>query len=141
VFSNPRLGGRSICESVAGLGEGSDAALRNGLEKFEADVMHPLVAGLIDASVLQEQVQWEELGEPGAQWRACNGGILRQGEVPAAVMPRAFIDPLLAEWVAGSPPPEVHWLRWNVMMRGPDRLGSEVFVDNQPWGVGTGAPR
>lgn len=136
VLAGAALGDRSLCESLAGLGPDTAAALRNGLEKFQANVLHPIVAGLVDDALFPEQVEWNQLGTASERWRTCSGGILQHGAVPNDLGVPEFVDALMKAWMSSGPSREVHWPRWYVMMLGSERTGAEVLVDNEPWGPG-----
>ncbi|MEX1363663.1 MAG: DUF6348 family protein [Nannocystaceae bacterium] len=138
----PRLEGRTVVESCAGVGKGIDAAVDDAFGKFVRGSLHVLLAALVDESMGGEQVQWETWRDVGSAWRVCTGLLLRQRTVPDALDYGGLLDALRARWLqqpgSRSAP---HWLRvWHMV--GPEgSIGAEVLLDGEPWEAGFEALR
>jgi hypothetical protein len=66
------LGERSVLESVGGVGDSVEAAIKNAFDKFCVGALHPLLACIVDEGLGGDQVEWvtrEGSGEGGASAR------------------------------------------------------------------------
>lgn len=131
-LAHPDLGDRRVLESSGGVGDGTAAALGNAFEKFCRGALHPILGGVIDASLGGDQVEVCERDG----WRLTLGPLLHQWKVPDGVDYWKLFDALIDRLLASGPAREIHWLRV-YYMQGPDGpFGYDVLLDNEVWDDG-----
>ncbi|MCA9604256.1 MAG: hypothetical protein KC619_01590 [Myxococcales bacterium] len=132
---DPRLAVSPLLESFGGVGATYRDAIGDTVKKLERGSVHVIIAGLLDQTSCEEQVEWETWPHPGGPIRVCLGGQLRlygDGAPPMGPLLDRLRDALAG--VALSP--TIHALRVFTMRMGDRVYADEVLLDGQPWAEG-----
>jgi hypothetical protein len=134
AVSSPRLGGRELLDSFAGIGGSLESAEQNAFEKFLIGSFHVLAEALTSHECDSEQVEWEEWRGAAHGWRVCSGPLLTLATREDAGIegyPRFFGR--LAELYSREVAAGAHWVRVFVGAFDGQLAGSEVLLDGAPW--------
>lgn len=132
----PALGDRLIVESFAGVGATVEAALTSAFDRLARGSLHVIFAALVDESLGGDQIEWETWGEGDAAWRVCLGPVLALYSPSQGKGIADWLASLRTLFTRGDLAREAHWVRAFHASRGGQTLGSEVLLDNRPWGDG-----
>jgi hypothetical protein len=131
VFSAPKLPGRWVRESFAGLGATIDDAVIEATGKLAKASLHVIMATLEDESLGADQVEWETWGS----FRACLGPLLRQWSSKTRVDFAGYLGALKARLVAAPLSADLHFFRTFVAVD-KEVLGFDALLDNETWAPG-----
>ncbi len=135
AIASPRLDGRELLDSFAGIGGSLESAEQNAFEKFLIGSFHVVVEALTTHECDSEQVEWEDWKGAAHGWRVCSGPLLTlatREDVGIEGYPR--FHNRLAELYSREVPAGAHWLRVFVGAFDGQLAGSEVLLDGAPWG-------
>ena len=139
AYSATHLADRRLVESFVGVGDSSDAAIHDAVDKFRRAALHVLLASFVSRELGADQVEWGRWAGSARSWDVCLGPLLAVG-YDTAITPEyaGLLDQMkqlfVAEAAAG-----VHWLRAFHMSAGATVYPSEALLDNAPWPGGTQA--
>ncbi len=136
AISSPRLGGRELLDSFAGIGGSLESAEQNAFEKFLIGSFHVVAEALTTHECGSEQVEWEDWQGAAHAWRVCSGPLLTvstREEAGIEGYPRFFgrLSELYSREIAAG----AHWLRVFVGAFDGQLAGSEVLLDGAPWAL------
>ena len=128
AIASPRLDGRELLDSFAGIGSSLESAEQNAFEKFLIGSFHVVAEALTTHECGPEQVEWEDWRGAAHGWRVCSGPLLTvstREEAGIEGYPRFFgrLSELYSREVAAG----AHWLRVFVGAFDGQLAGSEVL--------------
>lgn len=126
--------GRTLIESIIGVGDTSSAGAADGLNRFATASFHVLLAAFFGRPVDDiEPVEMDIGGRPRVVYR---GPVLSRFAMPLLADGRADLGwlPGFEAAIAAQPlPAGDHWVRLYRMWADGQVAGIEVLVDNEPW--------
>jgi hypothetical protein len=134
AIASPRLDGRELLDSFAGIGGSLASAEQNAFEKFLMGSFHVVAEALTTHECASEQVEWETWPGGAHGWRVCSGPLLTlatREEAGIGGYPGFYsrLSELYSREVAAGP----HWMRVFVGAFDGQLAGSEVLLDGIPW--------
>lgn len=136
VVHDPRIVQGRIVESVLGEGPTLHRAVAVGIEKLSINVLHALLASLIDNSACADHVEWAEWRHRDGRLRACIGQelVLHNPEhVPDATALLHALEAALAHEPLAK---GFHALRVFTLHEASKTLADEVLLDGASWPKG-----
>jgi hypothetical protein len=134
-----RLGiapGRTVCESVAGIGTTPDAQIEDGLRAFASNSFHVLLSAFFGVPRLEHGADHEEWEIGGVKRTVVLGTIgtrfgfpLGTDDKPDIGFFRAFKRHVRAQPLSAG----THWVRLYHMRSGGECTANEVLLDNRQW--------
>ncbi len=137
AVASPRMQGVPFLDSIAGVGDTVDLAVRNAFEKFTRSSFHVIAEALTDHRCDSEQVEIEQWGTGDRAWRAFVGPLFLQATQHGAGVKgfEPFFGALEKLFIA-SMSPGPHWMRVFLGALDGKVMGREVLVDGKVWPAG-----
>ncbi len=131
---SPRMQGVPFLDSIAGVGDTQDLAVRNAFEKFARSSFHVIAEALTDHPGDSQQVEIEQWGAGERAWRTFVGPLFLQATQHGAGVQgfEPFFGALEDLFVA-SMSPGPHWMRVFLGALDGKVMGREVLVDGEVW--------
>ena len=134
AVESPLLNGLTLLDSFAGIGDSSESAERNALQKFLMGSFHVIVEALTRHRCNEDQVQWEDWTAAQHGWRVCTGPLLAvatRDDAGIEGYPEFFAQ--LAELFRARVSSGPHGLRVFVGSLDGKLARHEVLLDGEPW--------
>ncbi len=136
AIASPRLDGRELLDSFAGIGDSLESAEQNAFEKFLIGSFHVVTESLTSHPCDSDQVEWEDWKGAAHGWRVCSGPLLTLAtREDAGIEGYPGFFRRLSELYSRDVAAGAHWVRVFVGAFDGQLAGSEVLLDGAPWGA------